>query len=174
MRSNQSKSTLIILELRFNRHFWSEFVAEIHRNSRDNSKSRSEFEVRFEFGPRIIEFDRKSVFFNLIQRFSIEFDDFRLNNQHLIDLIRLKDRIYIENRSIYIKNRSILYRNRYHRRDLNLEIRIDVNLRSNSDQDFDSKSSIRFADPNRISLPHTDKRYKTARYTYRAIHNARL
>ena len=34
--------------------------------------------------------------------------------------------------------------------------RIEVNLRSNSDRDIDSKSLIRFRDPNRISLQLTD------------------
>ena len=38
---------------------------------------------------------------------------------------------------------------------LNLEIRIDIYRRSNSDRDFDLKSSIRFADTNRISLVGT-------------------
>ena len=57
------KSTLIGFESRFNWLFRSEFSRLIYRRDDFDSKSQSEFEVRFEFGPRIVEFDRKLVKF---------------------------------------------------------------------------------------------------------------
>ena len=52
-----------MIESAFNRHFRSEFSRPIYRRDDFDSKSRSEFESNFEFGPRIVEFDQKLVEF---------------------------------------------------------------------------------------------------------------
>ena len=91
--------------------FESELCPGMHRNRRDDLKSRSEFESNFKFISKIVEFDQKFVdydqksnFFNQIRPFFIKFDYFqykldyfRLNNGHWIDLNQLKDIIYIKN-----------------------------------------------------------------------------
>ena len=48
-----------MIESAFNQLFRSKFGTEIHQTRRDDSKSQSEFEVVFEFGPRKVKCDRK-------------------------------------------------------------------------------------------------------------------
>ena len=110
----------------------------MHRYRRDDSKSQSKFESNFEFISKIVKFDQKSVFFNQIWPFSIKFnyfwykfDYFWLN---LIDLNQLKD---------WNRNPCFGFQ-RFNR--------LDVVRRSKSTALESESSSIRFGDPNRISL----------------------
>ena len=59
MRFNRVKSTLIVIKSGFNRLLRFDSSSPIYRHDDFHSKSRSEFESNFEFGPRIVEFDRK-------------------------------------------------------------------------------------------------------------------
>ena len=81
--------------MRFNRQFRVDFKGPIYRRDDFDSDFRSKFEFRFEFGPKIVEFERKLVefvpkrpkigklgrFWFKFNKFSIKFDHFRLNNR---------------------------------------------------------------------------------------------
>ena len=58
-----------MIESTFNRHFQSEFSRPIYHRDDFDSKSRSEFEVRFELYPKLVKFDQKFVEFDRKRHF---------------------------------------------------------------------------------------------------------
>ena len=119
----------------FNQIFWFAIIARFHRNRCDNSNSDTDFDSKLY--QKLVDFVVFVVIFDINWLLINFYDLFDIYNDLLIEM----DQFYIE---IGIID-SIS----------SLDFESDWIRWSNSDTDFDSTMTIRYATPNRISLVDT-------------------